>query len=619
MSKLTRSRDDEGAYAILYALLVIVLVGVTALVIDISTLREDRRQNRSAADAAAVAAASSLDTSRGTANPQKACNDAWSYLVTDLPATAPADNKCTRFPTTFTTCPTTPVSYPAVSANPNFNIVITWPVPDNSTLLTAPDIRPADATVAQQNVDTSVDGTDPCSRIGVQISLSRTPFLAGGAFGVGATTTQVTSVARGISKPGPADVIAALNVLEQNDCQAILTSGQGFVDVKAVGDHPGIIAVESAGHESGSSCPNNHPYVIDEAKVGNSQASIFADGPLGPGQGQILAYAMNAAPVGNIPQAYTPVGPTLLSPTPTVLSDRVQGRPITNIYDCKPSRGCTDSPTQYLTNLQTAFGGSGTPQPYAASPVPYGTAAFKTLPGDPAVPTFKCKDNPQDRTFVPAGNWYINCTKLTVSGQLVIAGGNVVTAGGIDLGGGCFAMNVPLSDASSCPTVQDTGTAAATTVPSPQTESILYMRSGDFTKGAQAALFMPRTFTYLANGIIDFGAGSGTLLWTNPIHNASEPTTCVDAACENSRFGKLALWSESTRTHQLGGQTTLGLRGIMFTPKATFSYSGATTQSQTSSQFWALKLNVGGQSGLVMAPDPTDSVPRPLSSALLIR
>jgi Flp pilus assembly protein TadG len=618
MSRLARSRDEEGAYAILYALLVIVLVGVTALVIDISALREDRRQDRSAADAAAVAGANWLDTSSGNANPYQACMDAWSYLVTDLPATAPVDNKCTRFPTSVGTCPSVPVPYAAVSANPQFSVVITWPVPDNSTLLTTPDVRPASASDVQQSLDTDVDGVDPCSRIGVDVSLSRTPFLAGGAFGVGATTTEVTSVARGVSNPGPADVIAALNVLEPNTCEAIQTGGKASIHVLAVGTHPGVIAVESAGHETGLTCPNSNPYVIDQAKVGNTTSSIFADGPNGPGQGQILAYAMNPSPVGNVPQAYSPVGPSLLSPTPTPLAERLGPRPITDIFDCKNSRGCKKTATHYLTNLQAVFGGSGTPQPYAASPVPYGTLGFTTLPGT-AVPGFQCNDGPQDKTFIPAGNWYINCSTLNVSGQLVIAGGNVVTAGGITIQGGCFAMNVPLANASSCPTVVGAGTSDASTNPAPATESILYLRAGSFIKNSQAALYMPRTFTYLANGAISFGAGSGTLLWTNPDHSPTEPTTCLDATCEETRFGKLALWSESSSTDLLGGQTSLGLRGIMFTPNATFNYQGQPTQNQTAAQVWANKLVVSGQSALVLAPDPADSVPRPISSAVLIR
>lgn len=614
MSRRLRSQDDAGAYAILYALLIIVLVGIAALVIDISLLREDRRQNRSAADAAVVAAAANLDTASGTANPYQACVDAWSYLVTDLPATAPLDNGCSRFPTTVTTCPSTPVAYPPVGANPNFSIVITWPVPDTSTLLSTPDVRPADAATVQQALDTDVDGADPCARIAVSVSLSRTPFLAGGAFGVGATTTEVTSVARGTNKPGPGDIIAALNVLEQHDCVAILTSGQGSIDVKAVGDRPGIIAVESDGHQKDSACPNQDPYVIQQKKVGNDSSHIIADGPTGTGQGQILSFAMNPTPVGNPLQAYDRgLSTTLLSPAPTILDEQLQGRPITDIYDCKPSRGCKKTATQYLTNLKSAFGGAGTPQPYAASPTPYGTAGFLTLPGA-SVPDFSCNDGPQDETFVPTGNWFINCPNgLVISGQLVIAGGNVVTTNDIEVKGGCFAMNVPLADATSCPAVTGSG-STATTSPDPVTESILYVRAGNFTKGAQAALYMPRTFAYLTSGHIDFGAGNGTLLWTNP-----RPTTCLDAACENARFGKVALWSESTDEHKLGGQTALSLRGIMFTPNAKFTYTGQTTQNQTASQFWALKLNVTGQSGLVMAPDPTDSVPRPASSAVLIR
>ena len=62
MNTLQRALEqkDRGAYAILYAVLLTVMVGMAALVLDLANLRLDRRTNRAAADSAAIAAAAEL-------------------------------------------------------------------------------------------------------------------------------------------------------------------------------------------------------------------------------------------------------------------------------------------------------------------------------------------------------------------------------------------------------------------------------------------------------------------------------------------------------------------------------------------------------------------------------
>ena len=48
-----RGKDDSGAYAIIYGLLILVMVGTAALVLDIAAVRHDRRVDRAATDAGA--------------------------------------------------------------------------------------------------------------------------------------------------------------------------------------------------------------------------------------------------------------------------------------------------------------------------------------------------------------------------------------------------------------------------------------------------------------------------------------------------------------------------------------------------------------------------------------
>lgn len=607
---MRRPRGDEGAYAILYALLLIVVVGVAATVVDLAALREDRRHSRLASDAAAVGGARALDPLAG-GNPRKACEEAWVNVASNMRFTVPAVTRCTDFPVAFTSCPAVPIVASATAGD--VSVAVTWPVLQNSPLLTEADVSGGGA-VAQQ-VDPAVDGkaTDACARLAVTVDQVHRTFLAG-AFGISEATTSSTSVARALAVAGNPEAVAALNVLNETTCGAILTSGQGFVQVSSVGQRAGIVAVESSGrHTSGGVCPPQQPgpWVINGAS-NSAGAFIRADGPGGPGQGIIYSYALNAAPTGNPAQVFNPAlvppGGTLLRPRPTVLSKRSGDAPVRDVYDC--ANPCEAYPVAYVTRLRTRLQ-SGTPQPYEFAEAPYGSLAFQTLTSSFA-PGFDCTIGINARVLVPAGNWFVNCPGgLRVQGLLVFAGGTIVTAGGVEASG-CLAVNVPLSGAvSACPTV-----VAGDVSPAPTKGATLYVRSGSLTKGAQGSLLMPRTFVYLNAGSIGFGGGSGTVFWSNP--RQTDPL-CTSKECQASRFSKLSLWTESTADQSLGGQSSMTMRGVVFVPKAKFRYTGQPTQNQTNAQFWADTIDVGGQSGLTMAPDPTDAVATPTLGVVLIR
>jgi hypothetical protein len=604
-----RPDGEAGAYAILYGILLLAICGMAAIVVDLGALREDRRQTRLASDAAAVYGARSLDFLSNTANPRQACTDSWSYLATNLDFTAPTDpavTGCINYPVTYTgTCSPPPVYPLAVGTAGDYTVTVTWPVADNSPLLTQPNINPASTT---QNVDTAVDGDNPCARLAVSVQQTQKPAFAG-VFGTGTTTTTVTSVARSTTTPGGDGPLAALNVLEPKDCDAISMSGQGFIQIKHVGLYPGIISVESTGRQSGGSCPSASPWVIDAAKT-SSGAYIRADGTVdGDGQGIIFSYALNAG-VGNPTQAYNPSlvppGSTLLMPVPSILPQASREAPIRNIYDATTG--------SFLTNLKTAFGGGGTPTPYADGAAPYNVTPFITLPNaNPLYSAFSCNDSPSSKVRIPVGNYYLNCNTLNVAGILVFQGGNVVTKGGISVSG-CLGINVPISGSGQpvCPSLNVAKDDVSTP---PPVEGLLYMRGGDLTKNSQGSIFLARTFTYMTTG-----GGTGKLLWTNP---APTDPLC-DKTCAAKRFGKMALWNETVTTNNateqsIGGQSALVLRGILFLPKSTFVYTGGTSVSQTKAQFWCNKIEIKGQGGLTMAPDLTTGEPLPLLGTVLIR
>src|SRR5207302_1819793 len=77
---------------ILYAVLMSVLLGVTALALDLSALRDDRRTNRVAADAAAIAGSGAMGLTGGS--PATGCLAAMRYAEVSLGITTPGADNC---------------------------------------------------------------------------------------------------------------------------------------------------------------------------------------------------------------------------------------------------------------------------------------------------------------------------------------------------------------------------------------------------------------------------------------------------------------------------------------------------------------------------------------------
>jgi Flp pilus assembly protein TadG len=104
--RLTRSaerRDDRGAVAVLTAILLTMLLGFAALVIDIGLARDQGRQAQAAVDSAALAAAIVMKANNGAESAQAAArNAATSYLLANYDSPAgPAE-----FSTAWNACST---------------------------------------------------------------------------------------------------------------------------------------------------------------------------------------------------------------------------------------------------------------------------------------------------------------------------------------------------------------------------------------------------------------------------------------------------------------------------------------------------------------------------------
>jgi hypothetical protein len=610
--RLGQCRDERGVYAILYGLLTLTFLGVASIVVDLALMREGRASTRSATDSAVVAAASALNPlDPSKTDPRKACLTAWKYLLAGIDDLHDGSSTCAALPVPAVggVCSSTTDPVAAASTGSRYTVRITWPVLDTSSLMTDPDVAPGSVS---QAIDTSFDGDNPCDRIGVEV-VRTSPMMFAGALGFGDAAIKSASVGRAIEKGESKDVIAALNILEPTECGALMTSGQGSILVSGVGEQAGYIAVESDGRSSGSTC-NGQVATIEAAS--NSLNFIRADGPDGPGTGLIQSYALNPSPTGNPTKAYNS-GP--ITPTPTRLTERYGPQPVLDIFDCATA-SCGPGGDDWITQLEAAYGGDAVPN--APWPTSASLAAFRTLPGDPLVPDFTCNTNSSTPPIVvPPGNWYVDCPGgFKISGLVVFQGGHVVTSGPVELGSNsaCLAVNTPVSVASpACPTSDKADAVGEidTTSPPPTGDTILYIRSGRLYKVSQAQLYLPQTFTYLEDGWTDLAGGSGALLMTTPL-----ATTCgLDETCRNRHFRRLVLWSESDEQHDIGGQSALVLRGVLYTPNALSTFTGQAGQQQADAQFWTRKLEVKGQGTLVMAADPDAAISRPLLGVSLIR
>lgn len=566
---------------VLYAILLVALIGIVAVVLDLTALRHDRRASRTTADLAAVAGVMDLDPFFG-GSPKEACLSAWAYFLANTPEVTGAADPCSAFDgQNDATCnPAVPIEATQANAGP-YSVTITWPVPDTSPLM-------------QSRLNGDFDGA-ACERLAVRVTRTR-GFLFAPLIGSTEGSTGASAVARTSAGDSLAE-IASLVVLDPYACEALYTSGQGKVWVyPAVGSdgvvRPGIITVDSAGTQE---CEPNSPYTIDAKGEQNSEIKAgvvsVVDGraTVDPTKGLIFSHALL---VGNAATAFDPSdandNPPRLAPRPRP-GRRVTRSVVDHKYNCKtgypdyhgiPIGDCPKAGviSPYIDDLRA----------YIRNDILAPGAA-----GDFQIYTGPCNTQPLDPPIALNGNWWINCPDGFVINNSVTFGpdsfsgqpGRVVFQGGVNVKG-TLSINAGVSG-----------------------DTYAYLRTGNFQKGDQASLTLHRTFVYINSGRLDFGAGDGTLIWIAP---------------EDGNFEDLALWAETPcqnpKPCKLGGQASLQLIGVFFMPEALpFVYSGQPVQTQTQAQFFTRRLEAGGQGALIMAPDPERNIPTPVTSAYLIR
>jgi hypothetical protein len=589
-----RDRDD-GAVAVLYAILLVIMLGATALAVDLGALRADRHATQRTADLSSTAGVLSLYSQFGEGSPQDACRAAWEYFLINTLDASPGDNPCDDFVWTCQAGLAASIEDRSVVglANP-YQVTIVWPVLDD------------DVFMAGDGYNNEIDGEDPCERLGINVTRTRgflfarvlDPNFAEGA-------TGAFAVARAFVDTLGTEV-AAIAVLEREKCRAIFAQGNSRILVSESPDQgdgpgPGIIAVDSAGSVD---CQGNK-YAIDvdpnacvKAGVvgGSLQAECMA---ITIRNGMIISYALTAGGAAYLNQPGEPP-PERLGPRPN-RGPRFTRAPVDHVYNCKsasayaadprvldPIDGCPEADNGVPAHVDELRSPSQIGETIGLRPSGYRdfVAEHASLLKDP------CK--PSD-LVVEAGNWWVNCPGVNnkgfeVDGNVVFLGGNIVFDGRVDVGGhNRLEIN---RNASS--------------------DSIVFIRAGRLWRNAHAEIVLNRTFVYVSNGSVQLagvGAGDGTkkLVWTAP-RTASNP------------FQALALWSEGLDDHSLGGHVELDIEGIFFAPNAPFFFRGQPTYAgDLEAQFVTRELSTRGFAELIIVPNPEWMIPFPSLSVRLIR
>ena len=628
MRPRARFASDSGAFAILYGLVVVSIVMTAAVVVDLSSLREDRRAARLATDAAATAGAVKLNALAGSANAQAACQEAWRFLRANLPDSGSASANCPTgsFPTTFTVCPTDVRTASGV-AGP-WNITITWPVPDDNSLMTEPNVTGLGA--YRQPIDPEVDGMDRCGRLGVTVERTR-DFVFAGAGGFVDATTANSSVARAELR-GQVNLEMPLVVLDQSGCQSLYATGAGtLIEVSNNGITPGRIAMDSSGTLAGNpypGCDNSNQYVAMRNGLG---ATIRALNGTSGAPGMLFTVAepiAKAATAADLCALGTdPSTVTGICPRPTTLF-RITRKYWDWKYHCTSttteplSAACPYSTSDYIQQLRSTY-----------NPSVVNAGAVGTNPAWQVISGAACTVN-APVTYTSALT-YVNCPNFQVRATTVFERGVVVFAGNVDVSGGasangCLRFNYTRPATGDAPCAINPANSSVNTA---VTDMTVYLQNGNVTR-SNLDFVAPQTFIYQEasaaapyssnpNRFMDFGvASSGAILITAPTTGNFEDLAIWTENCGGRRDANSVCpgTAQPNQINKFGASTNLILEGIFFFPNGRVTLAGQPSYfGAARSQFVSWSLEVAGGAQLRLIPDPNRTLTIPVGGVRLIR
>lgn len=573
-----RCRGDEGAFLVLWALLLVALFTMIAIVIDLGALRNDRRKDRAAADSAATAAANDIPMGSSAA-----CRTALDFAAINL-GKDPASFSTVQTPCgSWSACNPSAASRSVTYTGAGYKITITNPVPNGDPLLTGADAVGGDI---PQSGTTSTDGLQ-CERVGVAIGYTRESIF-GRVVGNNSNSTTVHSVARYVASVGTGGEKPALVALEPlNNCS--VDAGNGQIRAFNTANQAGLIYADSLG--TGSNCSGNGSWVFN----GGTPGRIWAD-PAPSGVAGELGYAAPTFADAFDPQ---PDYGTSAAGAPQPPANRVKlaapitRAPVDKVYRCGnvtpvPATCVTFGAgiNDYILDLGNRYGNSTT-----------APAGFTPFPGVAVAGT--CADPP---VLFPANqNWYINCPDFTVGHPVTFQNRDIVFSGNINIiSGGNLIFNAL--------------NATAITPAGDDTTVVVRGTNGVTTTSNAWSLNWYRTMVFMDNNTCPAApATCGRLVIDNGMGNWTAPT--------EGNLKDLIYWTESTQPHTFQGDPTFSWEGIFFAGRSRFTLSGTVTVDATEVQLWVNSAEIAGSqsSKLLLRPDPNKSISTSRTGSALIR
>lgn len=393
----------------------------------------------------------------------------------------------------------------------------------------------------------TVSDGSPCERVGVGIRRSRDAAF-GPVIGFMGAVTDVHAVARS-AQTTTGGTFASVAALAPTGCDAVVVNG---LDELRIGSptSPGVLWLDS-----------NAAGCLAGQHVVNPVTGIVTVTGSGGSPGTIASWATTLGFGG-----FVLPSPPKTSPSFAVSADRPALRePFDDRYDCSDVT-CAPNPPA-ITQLRAALGGPPPPAGYA--PLADCSGAVPPLPGV---------------------NYFVTCNQIT--GSMTFTG-DVVFANGIDINNGaCLAVN-------------STGCGGLAVL---NRDSVVYVRSGSFTKRLSSSLFLHRTMVH-TNGQFAFEPGNGSVVWTSPT---------------GGNFEDLLIWAESAAPSVIDEQRgAWQMVGAAFFPNATLELRATTPPPKPvpvlEMQIYAATFLSTGNGRLDFVPRSDRGVTIPIRTVRLIR
>jgi hypothetical protein len=645
-----RLEDERGVSMVLFALLLVVLLGISGLVVDFGLVRANRQRNKSAADVAVTAGLQALNYN-GVVAPFRGACAAIDYLranhselstltsstgiwTNGSSATIPGGDPCQAGP-------------PASTAYTNYytDPCIPGSGVRNSYAWFSATVGSVDVKVQAGYDQTDFAGfsdevghtdygdpdQDGCDNLAVIIT-EREQAGFGRVLGTGQLGSTTRSVGR-VDIGMTSETAIGLLLLERSDCGAVdIGSSTSRATVLGSGTQPGLIHADSVGDTDCSAMSVlNGQYSTPGIMAGRSP-----DGTL-PGQVTTTGLLGSTTQQNRAISGWTPSSAS--APTQVVPQNTSPASPTAPVPYGRDQVGRIAVDTKYRTAVADLRSQAVNYFAMSSAPTNWRTVG--------------CTPSPEDLADTTSLGIWVDCTSFGPAGTNRFDNKNFVFTGNINLTGSNRLLQFPnaeaifvkgtaggggsgvgISSGGIGGLTVNTGTSLdcdARRLNAPAQETTFVIGSNGLDVSSE--MKMCQTFVFLMDGDRIYNAGEapsnnsfngrvnvnggGGLEWTAPNRYDLRPTAAQLAL---EPYEDLALWTETSAhggtSHLITGGGLMQLEGVFFAPNANaFRFSGSGDGNITANaQFIVRKLDVTGGAQLTLTANPENSVLTPTVS-----